>query len=349
MKEKIIMIVFCFVIFGISISTLFNQTVSLFKKDEKVSDVVKGHELETKKDKSGVKSAVDSFTSNLTGKKEGAKAASEVTKKTSGNTYIESTQVLLGKEDWLFYKSTEDGDPISDYQGINHYDEATMQAVADKLTNERNQFANYGIDFYILSIPNKSSVYPEYMPDTIERKDTTSRTDLLMKYLEENTDLNVVDAKPILEKAKKKKQVYYKSDTHFNQIGAFVTVQALKDKIDGKTDSLKDVKFDKVMNNYSGDLACLCDMQDTFNDDIQYQLDAATVNTKIKSNKRILVIGDSFSEVMQSIMSQYFAEVKTVNIWSFEPSLLDEYKPDIVVWEHAERYTDRFNWISLFG
>lgn len=343
MKEKIIMIVFCFVIFGISISTLFNQTVSLFKKDEKVSDVVKGHELETKKDKSGVKGAVDSFTSNLTGKKEGAKAASEVTKKTSGNTYIESTQVLLGKEDWLFYKSTEDGDPISDYQGINHYDEATMQAVADKLTNERNQFANYGIDFYILSIPNKSSVYPEYMPDTIERKDTTSRTDLLMKYLEENTDLNVVDAKPILEKAKKKKQVYYKSDTHFNQIGAFVTVQALKDKIDGKTDSLKDVKFDKVMNNYSGDLACLCDMQDTFNDDIQYQLDAATVNTKIKSNKRILVIGDSFSEVMQSIMSQYFAEVKTVNIWSFEPSLLDEYKPDIVVWEHAERYTDRFN------
>lgn len=349
MKEKIIMIVFCFVIFGISISTLFNQTVSLFKKDEKVSDVVKGHELETKKDKSGVKSAVDSFTSNLTGKKEGAKTASEVTMKTSGNTYIESTQVLLGKEDWLFYKTTEDGDPISDYQGINHYDDATMQQFADKLINERNQFANYGIDFYILSIPNKSSVYPEYMPDTIERKDTTSRTDLLMKYLEENTDLNVVDAKPTLVKAKKKKPVYYKSDTHFNQIGAFVTVQALKDKIDGKTDSLKDVKFDKVMNNYSGDLACLCDMQDTFNDDIQYQLDAATVNTKIKSNKRILVIGDSFSEVMQSIMSQYFAEVKTVNIWSFEPSLLDEYKPDIVVWEHAERYTDRFNWISLFG
>ena len=204
MKEKIIMIVFCFVIFGISISTLFNQTVSLFKKDEKVSDVVKGHELETKQDKSGVKGAVDSFTSNLTGKKEGAKAASEVTKKTSGNTYIESTQVLLGKEDWLFYKTTEDGDPISDYQGINHYDEATMQAVAEKLMSERNQFTNYGMDFYILSIPNKASVYPEYMPDTIERVDKTSKTDLLMKYLQENTDLNVVDAKPSLVKAKKK-------------------------------------------------------------------------------------------------------------------------------------------------
>lgn len=217
-----------------------------------------------------------------------------------------------------------------------------MQAFADKLTNERNQFTNYGMDFYILSIPNKASVYPEYMPDTIERKETTSKTDLLMKYLQVNKDLNAVDVKPTFVKAKKK-PVYYKSDTHFNQIGAFVTVQALKDKIDGKTDSLKDVKFDKVMNNYSGDLACLCDMQDTFNNDTQYQLDAATVNTKIKSNKRILVIGDSYSDEMLSILSQYFAEAQTVNIWSFEPSLLDEYKPDIVVWEHAERYTDRFN------
>lgn len=224
-----------------------------------------------------------------------------------------------------------------------------MQAIADKLTNERNQFSNYRIDFYILSIPNKASVYPEYMPDTIERKDTTSKTDLLMKYLEENTDLNVVDAKPTLVKAKKKQQVYYKSDTHFNQIGAFLTVQALKDKIDGKTDKLKDVKFGKITNHYSGDLARLCDMQDTFNNDTQYQLDPATVNTKIKSDKKILVIGDSYSDEMLSILSQYFAEAQTVNIWSFEPSLLDEYKPDIVVWEHAERYTDRFNWISLFG
>ena len=37
MKEKVMMVIFCFVIFGISISTVFNQTLSLFKKDEKVS------------------------------------------------------------------------------------------------------------------------------------------------------------------------------------------------------------------------------------------------------------------------------------------------------------------------
>lgn len=79
MKEKVMMVIFCFVIFGISISTVFNQTLSLFKKDEKVSDVVKGHEIQKEKqnknkDKSVVNSMVDSFTENLTGKKEGGES-----------------------------------------------------------------------------------------------------------------------------------------------------------------------------------------------------------------------------------------------------------------------------------
>ena len=47
-------------------------------------------------------------------------------------------------------------------------------------------------------------------------------------------------------------------------------------------------------------------------------------------------------------MNQYFAEVKTVGVWSFDNTALDEFKPDIVVWENAERYTDRYSWISLF-
>lgn len=160
--------------------------------------------------------------------------------------------------------------------------------------------------------------------------------------------MNVVDAKPVLKKAKEKKQVYYKSDTHFNQLGAFLTVQALKDKMDGKDESINKVKFDVTNKHYSGDLASLCGMQDTFNEDKMYELNSSSVDTKIKSDKRVLVIGDSFSEQMKSIMSQYFAEVRTVGVWSFDASVLNEFHPDIVVWENAERYTDRFYWISLF-
>ena len=27
--------------------------------------------------------------------------------------------------------------------------------------------------------------------------------------------------------------------------------------------------------------------------------------------------------------------------------MIQEYQPDVVVWECAERYTDRLNWVSL--
>lgn len=158
-----------------------------------------------------------------------------------------------------------------------------------------------------------------------------------------------MDGRTIFTKSKEKNQVYYKTDTHYNQKGAFITVQALKKKVDGKADSLKSVKFNKLSENYAGDLADLCEMKDTFNDDIQYAIEPSSVSSNKKSDKKVLVIGDSFSEHMNDIMSLYFSEVHTVNVWSFTTDLLTEYQPDIVVWECAERYTDRFQWISLFG
>lgn len=351
MREHIVSVFFClFIICTFSI-TLFNQATGFLSPDKEKSDVNKGHETELAQSgnekKEGLLGMIDGFTSNLAGKSEGAKMASEISKATSGNTYIESTQVLLGKDSWLFYKSTQDGDPIADYQGINHYSEEQMAQIAIKLEQERDYFESLGCEFYILSIPNKASVYPEYMPSSIKRESETSRTEIFMDYLKDNTDLNVVNAKDSLVATKEAYQVYYKTDTHFNAIGSFITVQALMEAINGEYDSLENVKFKKVSDDYSGDLAALCDMQDTFNDDIMYELDTGSVNKKLKSDQKVLIVGDSFSNQMVDIMNQYYAQVQAVNIWSFNLGMIQEYQPDILVWESAERYTDRFNWVSL--
>lgn len=353
MREYIITFVFCAVILGITGTTMIKQTIGLFRPEEEKSDVVLGHEMEQQKNgtsdkEEGYLGMIQSFTDNLVGKKEGAKAATEISNATSNNTYIESETVLLGKENWLFYKANNDGDPMSDYQGINHYSEEDMAIIAQKLLSDRDILSSYGIEFYMLSIPNKSNVYSEYMPDTIVRQDTTTKTDLFVDYLKKNTNLNVVYAKEALIKTKDAYQTYYKSDSHFNTIGNFVTVQLLKDAIDGNYDSLKNIKFNVITDSYSGDLAALCDMQDTFNDDIAYDVDRSTIDYSKKSDKRVLVIGDSFSEHMDPLMREYFADVYTVNIWSFSMDLVYDFQPDIIVWEHAERYTDRFGWVYLF-
>lgn len=40
----------------------------------------------------------------------------------------------------------------------------------------------------------------------------------------------------------------------------------------------------------------------------------------------MLLIGDSFSKHMNDIMSLYFSEVHTVNVWSFTTDQLNQYR-----------------------
>lgn len=349
-RELIVTLVFSLTVVGITGATIIKKTIKLFTPKEEVSDVNKGHELEKEKNKektNKVNDLVNGFTEDLAGKEEGAKAASKISKAASMGISIDNPQVLLGKEDWLFYKTTEDGDPMSDYQGTNHYSDEKMASIASKLEQYKQIFNSHGKEFYVMSIPNKSNVYPEYMPDSVERADTTTRTDLFMDYLSNNTDIGVINCKQDLIDAKSKYQVYYSSDTHFNDIGAFVASQTVLSVVTGQKDSLDTVKFNVTNENYSGDLAALCEMSDIFNEDTSYQLDTSTIDASKKSDKRVLIIGDSFSDVIQPVLANYFADVTAVGVWSYHMYDLDSYAPDIVIWENAERYTDRFDWINI--
>lgn len=348
-RERIVGVIFCVTILGISGSTAVKQVINSFSPEEELSDVNKGHEIQANngEETNEEKSFVDSFTENLTGKEAGAAIGTKISNVMTQGAYIESTQVLAGKNGWLFYKATDDGDPISDYQGTNHYSDEYMATIASKLENTASTFNSYGVEFYVMSIPNKENVYSEYMPDSIERSDTVSKTDLLMAYLKNNSSVNVIDTKEALVDAKRQYQTYYKTDTHFNNVGAYIATQEVVKATQGSSDSIRNAKYNIVSTNYIGDLSQVCNMTDVYNGDIQYDFDGSNVNQSLKSDKRVLIIGDSFSDVIQPIMSNYYADVTAINIWSWHFSDLSSYNPDIIIWEGAERYTDRFDWISI--
>ena len=121
--------------------------------------------------------ALEGFTESLCVRSELIAFNSELTSRLTGGTYMESTQVLLGKNNWLFYKSELDGHPLWDYMGINHFTEDELAATAARLVSARDGFNALGVDFYVITLPNKEIVYEEYMPDTIVRVDNVSRAD----------------------------------------------------------------------------------------------------------------------------------------------------------------------------
>lgn len=378
MKEKIIAIIFCLTIAAISGSTVVRRIVDSSVQEvteEDENTIAETHEYEQKlqqqsqqqtqgeagdasdepepeeeKDDSflgAIGSAVDDFVGDLSGKEEGAKLNSKISQKISGDTYIESKTVLLGKDGWLFYKAADDGDSMSDYKGTNHYSTDKMKEIQKKLEDDARVIKSKGSKLVLFMVPNKESVYSEYMPDNVKRKSQKTRMDLFADYLQKNSKLNVVYPKEEIMAAKAMYQTYYKTDTHWNQIGAFISIMALKEKVDHNYDSLESVQFKAQKNDYAGDLAKLCKMTDTFNDDIKYALDKKSVNKDIKSKKRVLLVGDSFSELMTDELDMYFKDVKRIDIWSYHLSEVEDYKPDIVVWECVERYLDRYDWLRM--
>lgn len=295
-----------------------------------------------------LQNTLNSFTERLCARNKLIAFNSELTSLLTGGTYMESTQVLLGKNNWLFYKTELDGHPLWDYMGINHFTDDELAAVAANLVSMRDGFNERGVDFYVTALPNKEIIYEEYMPDTVARVDTVSRAEQLANYIWDNTDLVYVYPKQALLDAKAEGQIYYQTDTHWNQKGAFVGMQQLMHEAYGvEAKNLDSVSFDITSNDLAGDLAVIGGVADKYNIDTTYVFDADTADKAQYRDEVALVVGDSFSGFLSTIAKGYYKEVHWIYTKDFTMSMLDEYDADVVIWESVERYMETFLNVNL--
>lgn len=295
-----------------------------------------------------LQNTLNSFTERLCARNKLIAFNSELTSLLTGGTYMESTQVLLGKDNWLFYKTELDGHPLWDYMGINHFTDEELAAIAANLVGMRDGFNALGVDFYVTALPNKEIIYEEYMPDTVARVDTVSRAEQLANYIWDNTDLVYVYPKQALLDAKAEGQIYYQTDTHWNQKGAFVGMQQLMHEaygVDAK--DLDSVSFDITSYDLAGDLAVIGGVADKYNIDTTYVFDADTADKAQYRDEVALVVGDSFSGFLSTVAKGYYKEVHWIYTKDFTMSMLDEYDADVVIWESVERYMETFLNVNL--
>ena len=295
-----------------------------------------------------LQNTLNSFTERLCARNKLIAFNSELTSLLTGGTYMESTQVLLGKDNWLFYKTELDGHPLWDYMGINHFTDDELAAIAANLVSMRDGFNALGVDFYVTALPNKEIIYEEYMPDTVARVDTVSRAEQLANYIWDNTDLVYVYPQQALLDAKAEGQIYYQTDTHWNQKGAFVGMQQLMHEAYGvEAKNLDSVSFDITSNDLAGDLAVIGGVADKYNIDTTYVFDADTADKAQYRDEVALVVGDSFSGFLSTIAKGYYKEVHWIYTKDFTMSMLDEYDADVVIWESVERYMETFLNVNL--
>jgi len=268
-----------------------------------------------------------------------------------------NSRVIKGKGDWLFYNDPGDGDPLGDYQGTTLLSEEELQKLAQNCVSQRDFVEKQGKEFVVFIAPGKERIYSEYMPEKYGKPADNYRALQVYNYLKENTDLRVVYPYEEVMAAKALgSNIYYKTDTHWNSIGAYAGAAALMHELGVEMPSLQSNEITVTQGgNVSGDLAEMLNLSKQLrNTDHEYAVegydthqiesivqDFSTVFSFRATGadpRRIYVMRDSFSTAMAPIIGSQFSEtyMRHRKTYSYDDYLAQN--PDIVVEEVAERY-----------
>ena len=267
-----------------------------------------------------------------------------------------------GNEDWLFLGNAHDQSIAKIRLAIEPSASNIKDIIEDFST--LSQAANQsGTRVALLIGPNKSSVYAEYLPEEVapsEKRYSTIITDELRGI----SNLQVVDPTDLLMKNKLDEgHLYWRTDTHWNQKGAYIAYRFLLDELKLNVPT---VNF-SLSGTREGDLIGISKLdnfplhsddnwkfdiledrqiiQNEFTDEGEdpFGWRGVVVNSKALNNMIIWVIGDSFTSLIRPYLNASFKEVHYVGHWNDKlktsPAELinSDRKPDLVLIVRVER------------
>lgn len=269
--------------------------------------------------------------------------------------------VLLGKDNWLYYNVKE----RDLYEGKFSISNDSMQLIVNELIFRVNELSRRNIKFYLFIAPTKAEIYPEYLPNYIQRTSKTA-TDKILERIKSHQEINLITCKEELLQAKKSRQVYFKYDNHWNDQGAFVAYNMLIHRIGLDFPAIKptnNFRFETVKKQ-GGNLANMIGLDYLLSENTQRftvinsksmaaeKGDYPFVNQMVSADEyhkahktmdtllpRVLVFRDSFFEALLPMVSENFnRSVFIFDSWRYQFNLdiIEAEKPDIVILEIYE-------------
>lgn len=277
-------------------------------------------------------------------------------------------KVLLGQNGWLYYTEVQS---IEDYRGLSPLPESEMLKEKLILENRAGWLAAQGIQYLVVVAPNKQSIYPEFLPDHLTRVNPKTRMDRFQDYLAANSNLAILDLRPILRSKKNQQLLYHPTDTHWNAAGRFIAYQEIAKQVRNwfpGTKFLEPSDFTETMLDTFGDLSWMLHLQEYFPEHIRLlnvktpcavNLDPGVdlsrfqaLNTAIAPDRivvakgcdrarlRVLVFRDSFFAELDTYLAESFsfaAYFWIIPDMALFEQLVNTYHPDIVMEERSER------------
>ena len=166
-----------------------------------------------------------------------------------------SSKVILGKNGWLFFSGEDEKyakfqPPLSQKEVENLF---------QKIKDKQKYFEGKGVKYLALVAPDKQSIYPEYLTDPYSTWAKISPYNQLSDFIKDhNGEDFFLDVKAAILKEKSKGSlVYYKTDSHWNNVSAFIVYSELLSHMKQYYPALISLQlhdFKRTVRYYSGDL-----------------------------------------------------------------------------------------------
>lgn len=271
-------------------------------------------------------------------------------------------EVIRGRDGWLFY--VDDG-ALDDYLNASPLSEDSLATWAATLTHTHDWLAARGITYLFVVAPDKHVVYAEYMPGSIRRASTTSRTDQLVAYLRARTRVPVLDLRPALLAAKRDARIYHRTDTHWNDLGAFAGAQAMLvrlrelagDRVPGLAPDPVQAFTRTESRSPGGDLTRMLGLEtwvleedtrlqprtrgarvvEPENPDPDNNVGRLATEHVRRDLPRAVVFRDSFGSALVPFLSEHFS--RALYLWELDvnPEVVAQERPHVVIQEWAGR------------
>jgi alginate O-acetyltransferase complex protein AlgJ len=275
--------------------------------------------------------------------------------------------VRLGREGWLFYANEWE---LEEYENAMPYREQDLEKIKKIQEDRRLWLERRGIKFFIVIAPDKETIYSEYLPPEIHKLGKESRLDQVKDYLRSEPGIEFIDLREPLLAAKSAQRLYHRTDTHWNDYGAFVGYVALMERVAkyfpavGKH-SIEDYTV-SIAERKGGDLSDMLSLGDVIKEEritltpkftpkavdasrpypdpvdiaVYPGRDMVVKETKDTRLPKVLVFRDSFAWPLIPFIAESFQS--SVFVWTpeFLPDLIESEKPDIVIFEYVERYVN---------
>ena len=251
---------------------------------------------------------------------------------------------IRGMENWLFL-GNNGAKCVDKLQGLISMSDKALASQADGFFQKQAKAKELGADFYILIGPNKSSIYPEYMPPVIKPSEKRFLTPLVNALVA--GQVKVFDPTELLIKKKSLGLLYFRTDTHWNYLGAYEAYKAFLahygmpalpvptlSEAEPQSGDLVGMGGYKKFPLSTGDNFTL-----TWNngDTVTWENGVAT-NSQAVMPKSVWVFGDSFTGGLKPFIAASFRDVRFFSNDDFDATIRSGLpKPDVILWVHVER------------